>query len=116
MKRRTRDRLAGTAPTRRSSRDERAAARNTERSMGRAYRQKLSGSRHCGCVTARLYDRPVSGRDRCGYLCRVNFDAYARTAVDLVNADMDELAGLQAVFADDQAWMRDEVVEKDLAV
>ena len=51
-----------------------------------------------------------------GYLCRVDFDAYARTAVDLVNADMDAFAGLQALFAGDLAWMRDEVVERDLTV
>ncbi len=51
-----------------------------------------------------------------GYGYRVNFDAYARTAVDLVNADMDDLAGLRALFSSDQAWMRDEVAERDLAV
>lgn len=55
-------------------------------------------------------------RVRCGYRCRVNFDAYARTAIDLVNAGLDDLAGLRALFAGDQAWMRDEVAEKDLAV
>jgi predicted RNA-binding Zn ribbon-like protein len=53
---------------------------------------------------------------RCGYLCRVDFDAYARTAVDLVNADLRDLAGLRALFCDDQLWMRDEVVAKDVAV
>jgi predicted RNA-binding Zn ribbon-like protein len=58
----------------------------------------------------------VTGLGRCGYGCRVNFDAYARTAVDLVNADMDDVAGLRALFSSDQAWMRDEVVEKDLVV
>jgi predicted RNA-binding Zn ribbon-like protein len=46
----------------------------------------------------------------------VNFDAYARTAVDLVNGDLDDLAGLQALFAGDLGWMRDEVTEKDLPV
>jgi predicted RNA-binding Zn ribbon-like protein len=46
----------------------------------------------------------------------VNFDAYARTAVDLVNAELDDLAGLQAMFSADHAWMRDEAVEKDVAV
>ena len=46
----------------------------------------------------------------------MNFDAYARTAVDLVNARMDDLAGLQALFADDNVWMRDEVAERDVAV
>jgi predicted RNA-binding Zn ribbon-like protein len=61
-------------------------------------------------------DQPVSARRRCGYRWRVNFDAYARTAVDLVNADLADLPGLQAVFSDGQGWMRDEVVEKDLPV
>ncbi len=51
-----------------------------------------------------------------GYGCRVDFDAYARTAVDLVNADLDDLAGLRALFTAETAWMRDEVVEKDVAV
>ena len=55
-------------------------------------------------------------RPGAGYGCRVDFDAYARTAVDLVNADLDDLAGLRALFSDDTAWMRDEVVEKDVAV
>jgi predicted RNA-binding Zn ribbon-like protein len=58
-----------------------------------------------------MFDRRAGG-----YGCRVNFDAYARTAVDLVNADMGDLAGLQALFADEQSWMRDEVAEKDVAV
>jgi predicted RNA-binding Zn ribbon-like protein len=51
-----------------------------------------------------------------GYRYRVNFDAYARTAVDLVNADTDDLAGLRNLFSADQSWMRDEVVERDLPV
>jgi len=46
----------------------------------------------------------------------VDFDAYARTAVDLVNTDLDDFAGLRALFSADQAWMHDEVVEKDLPV
>jgi predicted RNA-binding Zn ribbon-like protein len=45
----------------------------------------------------------------------VDFDGYARTAVDLVNADMADLAGLQALFTGDLAWMSDEVVDRDLA-
>ena len=45
----------------------------------------------------------------------MNFDAYARTAVDLVNAGLDDLAGLRALFAGEQAYMRDHVAEKDLA-
>jgi predicted RNA-binding Zn ribbon-like protein len=51
---------------------------------------------------------------RCRYRCRVNFDAYARTAVDLVNAGLDDLAGLRALFSGEQGYMRDQVVEKDL--
>ena len=51
-----------------------------------------------------------------GYLCRVNFDAYARTAVDLVNAQLDDLAAVRALFAGEQAWMRDEIAGKDVAV
>jgi hypothetical protein len=58
----------------------------------------------------------MSVDERPRYGCRVDFDAYARTAVDLVNADLDDLAGLQALFTDDTAWMRDEVAEKDVAV
>lgn len=46
----------------------------------------------------------------------MNFDAYARTAIDLVNAGLDDLAGLRALFSGDQSWMRDQVGEKDLAV
>ncbi|SNY05304.1 Putative stress-induced transcription regulator [Paractinoplanes atraurantiacus] len=53
---------------------------------------------------------------RCGYLCRVDFDAYARTAVDLVNAEVSDLAALRALFTDEQGWMREEVAEKDVAV
>lgn len=44
----------------------------------------------------------------------MNFDAYARTAVDLVNARLDGLDALRAIFTDDHAWMRDDVVERDL--
>ncbi|WP_374238092.1 CGNR zinc finger domain-containing protein [Actinoplanes sp. DH11] len=51
---------------------------------------------------------------RYGYRCRVNFDAYARTAVDLVNAGLDDLAGLRAMFSGEQEYMRDQVAEKDL--
>ncbi len=55
-------------------------------------------------------------RAACGYGWRVDFDAYARTAVDLVNADLDDLAGLRAMFSDDHLWMRDEAAEKDVPV
>ncbi|HEX8631285.1 MAG TPA: CGNR zinc finger domain-containing protein [Catenuloplanes sp.] len=46
----------------------------------------------------------------------MNFDAYARTAVDLVNARLDDLGGLRALFDGESAWMRDEVTERDVAV
>jgi predicted RNA-binding Zn ribbon-like protein len=46
----------------------------------------------------------------------VNFDAYARTAVELVNAGLDDLDGLRKLFATDElAWMSSEVTEKDLS-
>ncbi len=46
----------------------------------------------------------------------MNFDAYARTAVDLVNAGLDDVESLRRLFADgDERWMADEVVERDLA-
>ncbi len=46
----------------------------------------------------------------------MDFDAYARTAVDLVNAGLDDVDALRALFTDDNAWMRDEVAERDVAV
>jgi predicted RNA-binding Zn ribbon-like protein len=46
----------------------------------------------------------------------VDFDAYARTAVDLVNATLDDLDSVRGVFTDESAWMRDEVTERDAAV
>ncbi|AGL21167.1 CGNR zinc finger domain-containing protein [Actinoplanes sp. N902-109] len=47
----------------------------------------------------------------------MNFDAYARTAVDLVNAGLADLDGLRALFSNtDLAWMSDEVTDRDLAV
>ncbi|ROT31986.1 CGNR zinc finger domain-containing protein [Micromonospora sp. HM5-17] len=44
----------------------------------------------------------------------MNFDAYARTGVDLVNARLDNLDDLRAVFNDEHGWMRDEVTERDV--
>ena len=44
----------------------------------------------------------------------MDFDAYARTAVDLVNADLAEPAGAKALFGGELAWMVAEVTEKDL--
>jgi predicted RNA-binding Zn ribbon-like protein len=48
------------------------------------------------------------------YLCRVDFDAYAKTAVDLVNTRLDSLDDLRTAFEDERSWMRDEVTEKEL--
>jgi predicted RNA-binding Zn ribbon-like protein len=45
----------------------------------------------------------------------VNFDAYARTAVDLVNARLEDLDDLRTVFNAD-SWMRAEVTERDVAI
>ncbi len=46
----------------------------------------------------------------------MDFDAYARTAVDLVNAGLDDLESLRRLFTDgDNRWMADEVVERDVA-
>jgi predicted RNA-binding Zn ribbon-like protein len=44
----------------------------------------------------------------------VNFDAYARTAVDLVNTRLDDLGDLRALFTGEHAWMCDEVTERDV--
>jgi predicted RNA-binding Zn ribbon-like protein len=46
----------------------------------------------------------------------VNFDAYARTAVDLVNAPLADLDDLRALVAGKSAWMGEEVAERELAV
>ncbi|MEU8264151.1 CGNR zinc finger domain-containing protein [Micromonospora sp. NPDC048999] len=46
----------------------------------------------------------------------MNFDAYARTGVDLVNARLDDLDDLRALFPDDNGWMRDEIADRDLAI
>ena len=50
------------------------------------------------------------------YGCRVNFDAYARTAVDLVNAPLESIDDLRTLFGEERAWMRDEVTERDVAI
>ena len=55
-------------------------------------------------------------RGRSTTVDEVNFDAYARTAVDLVNAGLDDLDALRRIFDGDNAWMRDEVAERDLLV
>ncbi|HEX6967941.1 MAG TPA: CGNR zinc finger domain-containing protein [Micromonosporaceae bacterium] len=44
----------------------------------------------------------------------MNFDVYARIAVDLVNARLDNLDDLRALFSGDLAQMSDEVADRDL--
>ena len=44
----------------------------------------------------------------------MNFDEYARTAVDLVNARIETLDDLRA-FSVDNSWLADEATERDLA-
>ncbi|MFV2087718.1 CGNR zinc finger domain-containing protein [Micromonospora sp. LOL_021] len=46
----------------------------------------------------------------------MDFDAYARTAVDLVNSPLADLDDLRALFHGDHVWMCDEVCDRDLAV
>jgi predicted RNA-binding Zn ribbon-like protein len=49
------------------------------------------------------------------YRCRVNFDAYAHRAVDLVNAPLDDLDDLRSLFSA-ESWMQDEATDRDVAV
>ena len=44
----------------------------------------------------------------------MNFDAYARRAVDLVNAPLGDLDDLRNLFGSDY-WMREEAAERDVA-
>ncbi|MFY1634407.1 CGNR zinc finger domain-containing protein [Solwaraspora sp. WMMB335] len=44
----------------------------------------------------------------------MDFDAYARTAVDLVNSPLAGLDDLKTLFHGDHAWMREEVTERDV--
>ncbi|WP_305784911.1 CGNR zinc finger domain-containing protein [Symbioplanes lichenis] len=46
----------------------------------------------------------------------MNFDAYARTAVELVNAGLTDLEQAKGLFGDELGWMAAEVTEKDLTV
>lgn len=46
----------------------------------------------------------------------MDFDAYAKTAVDLVNARLEDLDDLRAVFIGERSWMRDEAADRDVAV
>ena len=46
----------------------------------------------------------------------MDFDAYARTAVELVNAPLTDLESVRGLFSPDNAWMRDEVTERDVIV
>jgi predicted RNA-binding Zn ribbon-like protein len=45
----------------------------------------------------------------------VDFDAYARTAVDLVNAPLAGLPELRSLLGVDHAWMCEEATERDVA-
>jgi predicted RNA-binding Zn ribbon-like protein len=47
------------------------------------------------------------------YLGRVDFDAYARTAVDIVNAPLESMQDLVALFGED-SWQTAEATERDL--
>jgi len=49
------------------------------------------------------------------YRNRVDFDAYARTGVDLVNAPLESLDDLRGLFGAETAWLRDVVTERDVA-
>ncbi len=49
------------------------------------------------------------------YLCRVDFDAYARMAVDLVNAPLDDLSDLKALFPEPE-WMCEDPTDRDLQI
>lgn len=46
----------------------------------------------------------------------MNFDAYARTAVELVNAPLGDLDDLRALVGGKSAWMGEEVAERDLMI
>jgi len=50
-----------------------------------------------------------------GYLWVVKFDEYARTAVDLVNAQVETLDQVRAFFGAD-SWQANEVTDKDVAI
>lgn len=49
------------------------------------------------------------------YRGRVDFDAYARTAVDLVNTRLDTLADVAAILRPQQPWAAGGATERDLA-
>lgn len=45
----------------------------------------------------------------------MDFDAYARTGVDLVNTPLESLDDLRSLFSTEAAWLRDVVTERDVA-
>ena len=49
------------------------------------------------------------------YGCRVDFDAYAKTAVDIVNTPLNAVDDLVALFGTD-SWLAAEVTDRDLGV
>ena len=65
-------------------------------------------------MARRPAEQPRSGR--VVYRCRVNFDAYARTAVDLVNAPLHDLDALKVLLGATSGWMGAEAVERDLMI
>ena len=70
--------------------------------------ERESDHRRLRAVPAALHRRATHPRES-STVVGVNFDAYARTGVDLVNARLDDLDDLRALFPDENAWMRDEV-------
>lgn len=56
---------------------------------------------------------PVATRAFDDYFGRVDFDAYARTAVDLVNAPLSTMQDLSALFGPD-SWQMAEATDRDL--
>src|SRR3712207_2224634 len=106
MKRRTTLRLIGAFSTSRSTLGEPAAARITLRSMPGAYRATVRPAGGVGDTPGVRYTTlPIAYRARSaalrplagGYRWRVDFEAYAQTAVDLVNSPLADLADLVAL-------------------
>ena len=66
-------------------------------------------------ITVRVVRTDVAYGAVTVYLCRVNLDAYAHRAVDLVNAPLGDLDDVRRLVGDEE-WMRDEATERDVAV
>ncbi len=63
----------------------------------------------------RLTGSPVASGANGDYRGRVDFDAYARAAVDIVNAPLENMHDLATLFGED-SWQTAEATERDLAV